>query len=344
MSSPGVREWHRPLLLVAAVTAPFVVISLVGIVVDDRAVVGAPIWLKPFKFAVSIVIYAVTWSWLMAYLPRNRLARWSATVIAVTLVIEYVVIVGQVVRGRQSHFNVATLLDAALWATMATAITVLWLANLVVAGFLMYRRVGDRPLTLAVRAGSLISLFGAAIAFMMTRPTLVQRDSMRDGTFAGKIGGHSVGELDGGPIMPVTGWSTTAGDLRIAHFIGLHALQALPLLAILLVLLARWAPPLSGEAVRTRLVLLASAGYAGVTGLTLWQALRGQPLLRPDVLTLLATGVLLGLLLVGTVLVVGTGERPPAGEEAGDPLRQGGEADQQDGDGSAAGDRVQHAE
>jgi hypothetical protein len=53
--------WHRPLLLVAALTAPFIVISVVGLVVDDRVLVGAPIWLKPFKFAVSIVIYTVTW-------------------------------------------------------------------------------------------------------------------------------------------------------------------------------------------------------------------------------------------------------------------------------------------
>ncbi|MBB6377832.1 hypothetical protein BKA01_005092 [Pseudonocardia eucalypti] len=273
---------------------------------------------------MSIVVYAATWSWLMAYLPRSRLARWSATVIAITLVIEYVVIVAQVLRGRQSHFNVVTPLDAAMWATMATAITVLWFANLVVAGYLMYRRVGDRPLTLAVRAGTVISLFGAGIAFLMTRPTLAQGASMRDGSFAGFIGGHSVGALDGGPIMPVTGWSTTAGDLRIAHFVGLHALQALPLLAILLALLAGRARLLSGEAVRTRLVLIASAGYAGVTLLALWQALRGQPLLRPDGLTLTAAGALLAVVLLGAVLVVGAGERTPAGEEAGDRLRQGG--------------------
>lgn len=92
--------WHRPLLLLAAVTTLFIVISIVRLVVDDRVLAGAPIWLKPSKFAVSIVIYAVTWSWLMAYLPNNRLTRWSATAIAVILAIEYVIIVGQVLRGR----------------------------------------------------------------------------------------------------------------------------------------------------------------------------------------------------------------------------------------------------
>lgn len=306
---PDTREWHRPLLLVAAVTAPFVVISLAGMLFDGRVLVGAPIWFKPFKFAVSIVIYAVTWSWLYAYLPRTRFVRGSATIIAAMLGIEYVVIVGQVVRGRQSHFNVATALDAALWATMATSIVVLWIANLVVAGYLLRRKVGGPSLTWGVRAGAVISLFGAAVAFMMTRPTTAQRASFSDGTFAGIIGGHSVGVTDGGPIMPVTGWSTTGGDLRIAHFVGLHALQALPLVAVLLALLAGRVALVRAETVRTRLVVVASAGYAGLTLLTLWQALRGQPLTSPDGITLAAAVVLVLLVVAATVAVLATGRR-----------------------------------
>jgi len=87
-------------------------------------------------------------------------------------------------------------------------------SNLVVAVFLVRRQVGGRPLTWAVRAGTVISLLGMGMAFLMTRPTAAQRDSLRDGGFAGIIGGHSVGVADSGPIMPVTGWSTTGGDLR----------------------------------------------------------------------------------------------------------------------------------
>jgi hypothetical protein len=253
----------------------------------------------------------VTWAWLYAYLPRNRFVRWSAAILAAMLAIEYVVIVGQVVRGRQSHFNVATALDAVLWATMAMSVVVLWIANLVVVIFLLRRQVGGRPLTWAVRAGAAISLFGAGMAFMMTRPTAAQTASMRDGTFAGLIGQHSVGVADGGPIMPVTGWSTTGGDLRIAHFVGLHALQALPLVAVLLTLLAARVVLLRAEAVRTRLVVVASVGYAGFTLLTLWQALRGQPLTSPDGLTLAVAGVLLGLVVVAAVAVLANGRRDP---------------------------------
>jgi hypothetical protein len=276
---------------------------------DDRVLVAAPIWFKPFKFAVSIVIYAVTWAWLYAYLPRNRFVRWSAAITAAMLAIEYLIIVGQVVRGRQSHFNVATALDAALWATMATSIVVLWIANLVVVIFLVRRQIGGPSLTWAVRAGAVISLFGAGVAFTMTRPTAAQRASLGDGTFGGLIGGHSVGVADGGPIMPVTGWSTTGGDLRIAHFVGLHALQGLPLVAVLLALLAARVALLRAEAVRTRLVVVASAGYAGLTFLTLWQALRGQPLTSPDGLTLVVAGVLLGLVVVAVGAVLALSRR-----------------------------------
>ncbi|MBB6549445.1 hypothetical protein [Nonomuraea rubra] len=308
-TTPGPGTWHRPLLLVAAVTAPFVAISLAGLALDGRVLVGAPIWGKPFKFAVSIVLYAVTWSWLVTYLPHRRLVRWPATVIAAALAVEYAIIVAQVIRGRQSHFNVATPLDGILWGVMGTSITVLWLANIVVALFLIRREIGGRTLTWAVRSGAAISLLGIGMAFLMTRPTEAQRAAMREGGFGGIIGRHSVGVLDGGPIMQVTGWSTTGGDLRVAHFVGIHALQALPLLALLLAAMARRTTLLRGERVRTRLVLVAAAGYAAFTGLTLWQALRGQPLTRPDGLTLAVAGILAALVLAAVAAVLATARR-----------------------------------
>jgi hypothetical protein len=79
-----------------------------------------------------------------------------------------------------------------------------------------------------------------------------------------------VGGLDGGPGLPLTGWSREHGDLRVPHFIGLHAIQALALIAVGL---RRWRRP---EAVRVRAVLAATASYVSLFLLLLWQALEGQ--------------------------------------------------------------------
>ena len=96
--------------------------------------------------------------------------------------------------------------------------------------------------------------------------------------------------------MPLTGWSTVGGDLRIGHFVGLHALQALPLLGMLL---GRW----FDTGTRARLLLIAGAAYGVLVVLLTWQALRGQPLLRPDATTTTAF-LLLAAATVGAAATV----------------------------------------
>jgi uncharacterized membrane protein (DUF441 family) len=109
-----------------------------------------------------------------------------------------------------------------------------------------------------------------------------------------------VGAPDGGPGLPLTGWSTQHGDLRIAHFVGLHALQVLPLVAWGL---QRYATRLSTLA-QVRLVRTATLSCAGVVALLAWQAERGLPLLAPDaaVLTAALAGAALGLGVAASVV------------------------------------------
>ncbi|MFC5639147.1 hypothetical protein [Streptomyces bullii] len=272
------------------------VASAVGLVVDDRVLVGAPIWSKPFKFAVSFVAYCLSLAWMLSLLPRGRrVGWWAGTVVALASLVEMLIIVGQVLRGKRSHFNHATPFDEALFNAMAVTVVFLWLGTLAVAVLLLRARIADRASAWAMRCGIVLALAGAAVGFLMTRPAPGQRRGVSE-----VVGAHSVGVPDGGPAMPLTGWSTTGGDLRIAHFVGMHALQLLPLLVMVLAALAPRFRRLADERVRLRLVLLASGVYAAAFALVLWQALRGQPLIHPDGVTLAAAGVVLAAAALGT--------------------------------------------
>jgi anti-sigma-K factor RskA len=287
-----VRGWHRPMAWFAGVMAVMTVASAVGLAVDDRILLGAPIWLKPLKFAVSMALYCLTWAWLYSLLVTGRrLASVVSTSVVVFLAIEYAVIVVQVVRGRPSHFNMSTPLDSALWVTMGGTIAALWIGTAILTGLVLRAPIVDPASRWGIRLGGLIALVGLALGALMTS-TPAQTVPHSVGGVERMIGAHSVGVPDGGPGMPLTGWSTTGGDLRIPHFVGMHALQALPLLALLLgVLATRWyrlRPP----AARTELVVVAAAAYAGLVALVTWQAERGQPLIHPDGATLTALGVL----------------------------------------------------
>lgn len=152
--------------------------------------------------------------------------------------------------------------------------------------------------------GIALSLGGMSIGYLMTSPTPDQAEVLRNGLKLTTIGAHSIGGFDGGATMPLTGWATESGDLRVAHFVGLHALQALPLIAVGLRLLARRFPVLHDMTTRAALVIVAALGYAGVIGLLLWQAQRGQALIRPDGLTLTAAGALLAAVTVSATIIV----------------------------------------
>jgi hypothetical protein len=121
-------------------------------------------------------------------------------------------------------------------------------------------------------------------------------------------GAHTVGAADGGPGLPLVGWSTEAGDLRVAHFLGLHALQALPLLGLALDRWTRLDPP-----ARRGLARIAGLGWAGLVLVVLVQALRGESLVRPGALTVAAAGVLvlaLGAAAVAVLRRSSAGQRP----------------------------------
>ncbi|MBQ0992856.1 hypothetical protein KBX08_22525 [Micromonospora sp. H61] len=293
-------RWNRPLMFLVSVMAVLGVVAVVGILVDPRVLTGAPIWLKPFKFAVSFVLYGATLAWMLSLLPRrSRAVEWAVVVIVAVAVVENAWIVGQVIRGQASHFNDSTPLNTALFATMGAAIMVLFFAHLVIGIVVLIQRIPDRVAATAVGWGLGLSSLGMLAAVPMALP-------MQDPGIEGIGGAHSVGVPDGGPGLPIVGWSTTGGDLRIGHFVGLHALQALPILAILL---SRFATRLD-ERTRARLLVVAGGAYGVLTVLLTWQALREQPLLRPDAVTLAAVAALVVATATATGRVLARRRRP----------------------------------
>ncbi|XWT41372.1 hypothetical protein VMZ64_30140 [Streptomyces noursei] len=285
---------YRSLLGFSWAMAGLAVVAAVGMIVDDRVLVGAPIWFKPLKFAVSFAAYGLTLAWMLSRRPApSRVGTWAAHTVVVAGLIEMSIIIGQTLRGRRSHFNVETPLDRGLFLIMGGTIVALWLATLVLAALLFRARLGDRATTWAIRLGALIALAGLLLGGLMLIPTPEQQAQQAAGLARTLVGAHSVGVPDGGPAMPLTGWNTTGGDLRVPHFVGMHALQALPLFLHGVEALARRRARLRDARVRLRLVLTAAGFLTGLLALATWQALRGQALIHPDAPTLTALAALI---------------------------------------------------
>src|SRR5262245_16676404 len=258
-------------------------VSALGLAWDPRIVTGAPIWLKPAKFAVSIAVYVATMLWAFTYLePWKKTRALVGWVTALTLVGEMILILTQVWRGTSSHFNTSTPFNATLWSIMGLAIGVQPVTSVGLAVAVWRAHFADRAIGWAFRLGLALSILGASSGGLMTMPTAAQLETMRSGQRPMAVGAHTVGAPDGGAGLPGTGWSTAHGDVRVPHFIGLHAFQALPLLA----LAARrrdWS-----ERRRVRLILAAAASYALFFATLLAEALRGFSIVRPDSATLAA--------------------------------------------------------
>lgn len=228
---------------------------------DDCQILGVDRWLKPFKFCVSVAIFLWTVAWLMPHLPAGRslrgTIRWS---IAIVQVGEIAAIVLQSARGTRSHFNFDTLFDASVFAFMGVLIAINTLA-LVVMLFLFCTRntpTLSSPYLSGIRLGILMFLLGSAVGGVMLQH-----------------GGHTVGAPDGGPGLPLTNWSTEAGDLRAAHLVGLHALQVLPFVGYLVSRRDGRRSTTSGVG----LVVAFSSFYALTGAVLFWRAMSGHPVI-----------------------------------------------------------------
>lgn len=292
-------QTHRPLTLSALITAALTLLFIIGIFADPRVITGAPAWLKPAKFGVSISLYSLTLVWILGFIQgRRRLVNVLGWTVLVTFGLEWVAIITQIARGTTSHFNIATPLDTALWTLMAVAIAVLWIANFVIAGLLLFQKFNTPAFAWSLRLGLVLAIIGMGLGYLMTSPTAQQLAGWTAGGPVTVAGAHTVGTPDGGPGLPVVGWSTVGGDLRIPHFVGMHALQLIPFVGWLLS--RRKLSPRQ----QTALVWVMSGFYLGLTALFTVQALRAQSVIRPDALQLSLLGGLVAVTVVAVLAVL----------------------------------------
>lgn len=266
---------HRDLTATALLMLGALLAALAGMALDPRTIGGVSAWLKPAKFAISTAIFSATIAWIFGYLEPSRRINRVGSILAAALVLEVAIVYLQAYRGTTSHFNLTTPLNAALFGAMGIGIIIVWISIVAVFLAAMHHKFADSAWGLSIRLGLLITVIGSATGGLMLRTTPQQHDA------ATIRGGHTVGAPDGGPGLPGVGWSTEHGDLRIPHFLGLHAVQLLPLFAWMT---RRRRRP-------TALVAIAAASYFGIVSILTLQALRGESVVQPSSGTIAALAI-----------------------------------------------------
>ncbi len=242
------KERNEPLFYFALLCTAASVLFLILTKFSQVQVVGVNAWFKPFKFSISIALYAGTMAWLVSYLPGFNTSLFAWSVIGL-LGFEIIYITLQAARGQQSHFNISSPVYAALYVLMALAATAVSVYTAYIAVLFFKNNFPSLPVYYVWSIRMAIVLF---VVFSL------------EGFVMGSRLSHSIGTPDGGAGLPIVNWSTQGGDARIAHFIGMHALQVIPLASYYLL-----------KDVKATLAL--GMIYTVLAVFTLVQALSGKP-------------------------------------------------------------------
>jgi hypothetical protein len=253
---------REPILTaVAAILLAMMIPSFAGLLIDTRTFNGINVWIKPLKFQSSGAIFLLTlalfWPYLDAKDRARKGVRLAARFVSIVLLLEIAYITYRASQAEGSHFNNATLRDEILYALMGIGI----LSSTIVSGWFGWLMLRARD---AIAAPDLRFAIGIGLIAGVILGSLT-------GAYMSSQPGHWVGgvqsDLNGSFFF---GWSRTGGDLRVAHFAGLHAMQGIPLVGWFA---SRYAP---GK-VRP-IVLAATIVWTVVTAATFIQAIMGRAL------------------------------------------------------------------
>ena len=251
---------QRPLALYGLALLMLALAGAAMQIVDPRVLAsGVNVWVKPVKFLVSVGVFALTAAWFFGYIrPERRKALLPRAVVAMIVVggsFELLWIGWQAAHGLESHFNNDTPFFNLMYGLMGLFAVILIGSTLPLAW-----EIARRP------AAGIRSDFIAAVVIGLLLTVLLGGGL---GGYMSAQPGHNVGATGG--QVPLFGWNRSGGDLRIAHFLGIHAQQAIPILGALI----------GGLAAPRRWVLLAGGtlAYIALTLAIFAQAVAGRPLL-----------------------------------------------------------------
>ncbi|MGB5237672.1 MAG: hypothetical protein WBM43_10470 [Flavobacteriaceae bacterium] len=232
-------------------------LCLIGLMVDERTLMGVSVWLKPLKFTISGGIYILTVGFLTTLYPFSRRKKNILNnILSWALLFEILIIFMQAARGILSHYNQSNIVDGLLFAAMGILIgIVVLLMVFFIIETIRLRLDMPRSIQWGILLGWLVLFYGSWVG----------------GQMIGQMA-HNVGVADGGEGLPLLNWSTVAGDLRVAHFFGLHAIQIIPLFAW--GLYRKWKAPNRRQ---TLVVILFGIIYASWIAFTFYQARQGLP-------------------------------------------------------------------
>jgi len=219
--------------------------------VSTTQVYGVNAWYKPFKFALSTFSLVWAMAWYCYYLPSFNIKLFNGTVILL-LSFEIIYIAIMAGLGKTSHYNVSSPFYSLMFSLMALAASLVTLYIAYVGVLFFVHKFPDLPhyYVWAIRLGILIFVIFSFEGFLM----------------GGRMS-HSVGLENDNSSLFILGWSKIVGDLRVSHFIGMHALQVLPLAAFYFLK-------------DTKYTIGMAIVYGLLAAVTLVQALNGKPLFK----------------------------------------------------------------
>ena len=187
---------------------------------DQRLINGVNVWDKPAKFFLSLAVQYATVSWALGLLPKSERAirrlRWSVVLMLIAGWGEMAYMIFRASRGEASHFNNSSISAALGYSLMGVGALTLT-ATAAIIGFTVWRKRGA---SIWKEAAGLGLMVGAVLGTLA-------------GGYMSAQTSHWVGGVgrDTGALT-FFNWSVTGGDLRVAHFVGLHAAQFIPLAAL----------------------------------------------------------------------------------------------------------------